>query len=614
MCGICGIYGFSDENLVKTMCDILKYRGPDDSGYHFDDNVGLGHRRLSIIDLEKGHQPVYNEDGSICIVFNGEIYNYKKLRNLLSGAGHTFATSSDTEIIVHMYEEYGLDFLRFLSGMFSFAIWDSSKKILLIARDRLGEKPLYYTLYGNSLIFASEIKALLAFGGIEKEIDLTSVDYFLKYRYIPGPFTLIKSISKLLPGHYVLCREKKITVNKFWDINTQNLLHKTEKFYIDTTSELLSESVKDRLVSDVPLGAFLSGGVDSSAIVGLMSKMMNEPVKTFSVGFEEEGDYNELKYAREIAEHFNTDHHEIIVKSSDILKDLPGIIWHLDEPIVDPAAVPTFFVSALAKRHVKVVLNGEGADELFAGYKDYKSALRNAQIRKFMPEPIRKTIIKVAGNTQSEKMKENIQLILDEKKDHVLWQPLFTDAERKTVLRYTVNSAPPSQKYFNEMKTDLLNKMLYVDLKTWIPDNSLLKVDRMTMAHSIEGRVPFLDHGLVEFAMSIPQNFKLKNYTGKYILRKTVENVVPRGIAWRKKHGFSVPLQDWIQKDLKNSISDVIQSKEFLQRGYVNKYEIEKLMKSSLNSRNSFKMWSLFVLEMWNKMYMDGEKCGDIAI
>lgn len=606
MCGICGIHGFSDEKLIKKMCDALSHRGPDDEGFHIDTDINLGHRRLSIIDVAGGHQPVYNENNTICVVYNGEIYNYQSLREELLKKGHTFTTNTDTEVLVHLYEEYGTELLSLLDGMFAFALWDAEKNTLLLARDRLGIKPLYYTIIEDTLLFASEIKSLLQYEEIKPRIDTVSIDHFLTCRYIPAPSTPLKNIKKLLPGHYLLCKNSQITIKKYWDITLTEDSIVTEEQCIEKLYTLLAESVEKRLMSDVPLGAFLSGGIDSSAIVGIMSRLMDESVKTFSVGFEETS-YNELEFAKTISEHFDTEHYELVMYPEKIIKQLPEIIWHLDEPIVDPAAIPTYMVSTLARKHVKVVLNGEGADELFAGYADYAKAVKNQKLQQVTPQVLRHTIATLSRGLPSERLKNYTTTLFNDKQDHILWQPLFTEREKKKLITKHMDSKSPTKAYFSRATGDVLKKMLYTDLKTWIPDNSLHKVDTMTMANSLEGRVPFLDHHLVEYAMTMPSDLKIKNGSEKYVLRASMKKLLPEKILWRRKHGFSVPVHTWIAQELKETIHDALTSRESVSRLHLNTQTIEELLEKPLNRRAGFQIWSLFILELWNKIYIEKE-------
>lgn len=612
MCGICGILGMNDKVLVQRMTDVLFHRGPDDFGFYFDDNFGMGHRRLSIIDLSKGHQPIHNEDESVWIVYNGEIYNYKELKRDLQNKGHEFYTYSDTEVIIHAYEEYEELFPKKLRGMFALAIWDTKDKKLILVRDRLGIKPLYYTVNDGTLLFASEIKALLQYKGIKREVNISSLHNFLTHRYIPGSNTMFEGIRKLLPGNMLVCKNGNIKISEYWDLNVKSVDVQSEEHCSKALYKLLEESVRVRLMSDVPLGAYLSGGIDSSAIVGIMSALTDEPVKTFSIGFGVGEPIDELSYARMVAEYFETDHHELTMSSEDAEKLLPKIIWHLDDSIVDPAILPTYFISEFAKRYVKVILTGEGADELFAGYEGYKSKMRYYHRRGQLPFYLKKILPKFATLIPDYRVREHIKMISTEPKDHILWSPLFNEKEKKKIyskhfLNKIEHIKPGSitSKYFQNSNMDLLNKLLYVDIKTWLPDNILLKVDKTTMANSIEARVPFLDHKLVEFSATIPYYLKLKNQTEKYILKKSTSRLLPKNILNREKHGFSVPIYIWINKYLKDMVSEILSPDAIRKRGYFRYNMVQKVLQHAQSPKYSHQLWGLLTLELWHKIYID---------
>lgn len=609
MCGICGIFGLEDKSLVRRMCQILAHRGPDDDGFFFDKNIGLGHRRLSIIDLAWGKQPIFNEDESICTIYNGEIYNFPELRKDLERKDHRFYTNTDTEIIVHLYEEEGALFVKKLRGMFAIALWDANKKCLLLARDPIGIKPLYYTFVGNILIFASEIKAILECEEVKRKLNTSSLDKYLTYRYVPGPLTMFEGISRLMPGHLMLCSEKGHEIIKYWDIQAQPPGERSEEYYIRALRRMLEENVRMELISDVPLGAYLSGGIDSSIIVALMSRMMDQPVKTFSVGFGMGEPIDELASAKLVSEHLGTDHHEIIAKSEDVEKLLPKIIWHLDEPIVDPAIFPTYLVSQLASKHVKVVLTGEGADELFAGYSDYRIRLKGEKVRRVIPAFIRKTASSFFDKSSNSGINLYARQMLDETEGHILWGELFNGEEKKELYMDRFNVEKPYKPgYFKEYTSDTLDKMLYADIKTWLPDDLLTKVDKTTMANSLEARVPYLDHTLVEFAMGIPSRLKIKGGTEKYILRKTAEDLLPRETLIRKKHGFTVPINEWTTKHLNTMISNTLSESAIKNRGYFKYDHVRHIIEHASNPRYSHQLWALFTLELWHKIYIDNIK------
>jgi asparagine synthase (glutamine-hydrolysing) len=541
MCGIAGFCGFEDRKLLREMCDAIRHRGPDGEGYHVDKGICLGNRRLSIIDIEGGSQPMYNEDGSVVVVYNGEIYNFREIRKELEKRGHRFSTNSDTEVLVHGYEEYGHDILQRLNGMFAFALWDSKRRELFVARDRLGIKPLYYYWDGEVMVFCSEIKGLLKLPRIERKLDQTALNRYLVFRYIPGDLTIIEGIKKLKPGHFLTLKNNKIGVQKYWDVSFGKEIREIGKCK-KGISELLEDSVKKRLISDVPLGAFLSGGIDSSIIVGLMSKF-SDRVKTFSVGFDEEG-YSELGPARAASEHLGTEHHEIMIDSEKFIKILPKVVWHMDEPLADPAAIPTYYVSELASRKVKVVLTGEGGDELFCGYPKYGMHGREALTRYYLKSPgfARKALKRASP--------EKYRLRLDslEAAGRFYIAPYIKNAkllERNSHIKTGIKADIAS--IFNPYMgmRDTMREMQLVDIKTWLPEELLMKVDKMTMANSLEARVPFLDHILVDFSMRIPSGLKIRSGVEKYILRESFPKLLTKRNLERKKHPFSVPIGDW---------------------------------------------------------------------
>jgi asparagine synthase (glutamine-hydrolysing) len=608
MCGICGIFGFEDKTLVKKMCQVIAHRGPDDDGFFFDENIGIGHMRLSIIDLSTGKQPIFNENRNICTIYNGEIYNFPELRKELEEKGHRFYTSTDTEVIVHLYEEEGFFFLKRLRGMFAIALWDADKKCLLLARDPIGIKPLYYTFVGSNLIFASEIKALLECEAVKRRLNIASLDQYLTYRYVPGPSTMFEGIYRLMPGHLMLCSKKGHEIVKYWDVPSQSIGVRDKGYYTSMLGKMLKENVEMELVSDVPLGAYLSGGIDSSTIVALMSWTMDQPVKTFSVGFGAGEPIDELESAKLVSEHLGTDHHEIIAKSEDVEKLLPRIIWHLDEPIVDPAIFPTYLLSELASRHVKVVLTGEGADELFAGYSDYRTRIKGEKVRCLLPAAIRRTAASFLNKSSNSGINHYARQMLDDADDHILWGELFdSDEKRELYVDFKVEKTP-TVGYFKGYTGDSLSKMLYADIKTWLPDDLLVKVDKMTMANSIEARVPYLDHTLVEFAMNIPTHLKIKKGVEKYILRRASEDLLPKATLIRKKHGFTVPINDWITKSLETMISNTLSESTIKKRHYFRSNRVKHIIEHASNPRYSHQLWSLFTLELWHKIYIDNIK------
>ena len=620
MCGICGMYGFErvDESLLRQMCSVIKHRGPDDEGIFVDSQVGLGMRRLSIIDIETGHQPIHNEDESIWIVFNGEIYNYRELRQFLERTGHKFYTLSDTEVIIHLYEEFGEECVKKLNGMFAFAIWDSKDKKLILARDRIGIKPLHYAILNDKLIFGSEIKSILEDADVKREVNLRALHLFLAFEYVPAPETMFVGIKKLLPGHMLIYKSGNIIIKQYWDLEFKNS-RQTIEYYTHKIYALLKESVRRRLMSDVPLGAFLSGGIDSSSIVALMSELMDAPVKTFSIGFEDQS-YNELKYARIVAEHFGTEHYEEII-TPDAVKLVKKIIRYLDEPFADVSVFPTYLVSDLARKHVTVVLSGDGGDELFAGY-DWYVASRLDNLYRKAPAVFRKaiaeTIHKLPPSSQKkgfvnilQRFVEGSSLPVDGR--HIRWQYFITDEGKKYL--YTTNTNNEWSNlfdvingyYLRDNANDRLSKEQYVDIKMYLPDDILVKVDRMSMANSLEARVPFLDHEFVEFSATIPADLKLHGLRTKYILKRAMSRLLPEEIIHRKKQGFSIPMKNWLRDELRNLMLEILSEKRLKENGYFNYEYVNKIMKQHLEGRrnNAHQLWALMVFELWYEMHID---------
>lgn len=586
MCGICG---FTDNNkeLLQDMCNIIAYRGPDGEGYYVDNNVSLGHKRLSIIDIGSGKQPMYNEDGNIILVYNGEIYNYRELRDELKKGGHIFHTDSDSEVIVHLYEKHGTDCVSYLNGMFAFAIWDKTKQQLFLARDRLGIKPLYYYHNGEILVFASEIKAILLWKNLQRKVNLKALDALLTYKHIPGDETLFEGIKKLTPGCLLIYKEPEVTIKRYWSVEMQTLRGKNkdygEDFYIDNIRKMLDESVRSHMISDVPIGATLSGGLDSSMVVALMSRYSTEPVQTFSIGF---GDGNdELHYADIVAKHFKTKHTGFRVDAKDFFSILPAMLWHVEEPIAG-ALVPTYFLAKKAREHVKVLLIGEGSDELFAGYARFKTLLPP-----FLPDRTRVWAYLRGLNS----------ITASEKK------LLYTGFMRRQSLNGSADKLLHS--YFTLKGNDRVNKLLKFEQESQLPNHQLLRVDKLTMAFSVEARVPFLDNRLVEFVNKIPSRYKLKGLNEKYILKRTAEGILPESILKRRKQGMSSPISLWFNKGLREIALDLLSEKNVKERGYFNSSFIRKLFsKSGKNNTLSlpeFKINMLVMLELWHRIFFD---------
>jgi len=630
LCGICGkIYRDTDkkvdEVLVREMSSVLNHRGPDDEGIYIKNNVGLAHKRLSIIDLTPaGHQPMSNEDGSIWIVFNGEIYNYLDLRKKLQAKGHTFSSHTDTETIVHLYEDKGIECVQDLRGMFAFAIWDDNKKRLFLARDRAGKKPLVYIHNKDCILFASEIKSLLIDPSIKKDIDTTALHHYLTYQYVPSPLTSFSGIKKLPPAHILVYEGGNLIVKRYWNLSYQNKLQlPSVKEYGERFLEIFQEAVSIRLRSDVPLGAFLSGGIDSSLVVAVMSKLMSQPVKTFSIGFEEE-DYSELAFAKVVAEKYKTDHHEFIVKP-DAVEILPKLVWYYNEPFADSSSIPTYYVSKITRDYVTVALNGDGGDESFAGYERYladKLAGYYREIPRFLRESIiRKAVefLPYSTNRRSflRRLKRFVKGISEvPERRYVRWICFF-DNEMKDDL-YTssfkeqvkgMDSVDLTVNWYKKAdgKT-FIDKTLFVDVMSYLPEDLLVKVDIASMANSLEARSPLLDHHVMEFAASLPSDLKLRGIETKYLLKNTLIGVLPNEILYRKKMGFGVPIDVWFRKDLKEMTYDILLDRRCTERGYFKREAIQRLLDEHVSGSydHSYRIWALLFMELWHRMFIDG--------
>ena len=619
MCGICGYIRYEkpiDDKapIIEKMCDLLKHRGPDDSGIFMRDNVALGHRRLSIIDLSSGHQPMSDEQGKIWIAFNGEIYNFQDIRRDLEQKGAPFKTHSDTEVIVQGYKMYGTDIVHKLNGMFSFAIWDDDRKRMFVARDRLGKKPLYYYAGSDRFLFSSELKSIVVDPEVPRTISPEAVDKFFSYSYIPAPLTIYEGIFKLRPGHLLVWENRAIRVEQYWDVHYRGEADHSEGEvgYIDRLYELLKAAVKRRLISDVPLGAFLSGGIDSSVVVGLMAELSDQPVKTFSIGFRNQN-YSELPDARLVAERFATDHHEYIVEPENIIELLPKLIRHFDEPFADSSAIPTFQVSRLARRDVTVILSGDGGDELFAGYKSYK---REEEFQKYkkIPKFIRENMIGPAARMLPIQARGKYFLDtisrLDADPPQALFPPIKGYLYSDEFLELTDKVEPPESiaDYWQKVPEQFaLSKLQYMDTKIYLPDDIMVKVDRMSMANSLETRAPLLDYTVVEFAATIPENLQMKNGTGKYILKKLAERLLPSEILTKKKQGFAIPKNEWFRSELKDYAVDMLTSQRFKDRGYFNPKHIEFIIKEHGKGVRDYSLWiwCLLNFELWYQIYID---------
>lgn len=626
MCGICGkisLSGHVEETLLKKMTSCLSHRGPDDEGFYLKNNIGLGHRRLSIIDLSPlARQPMSNEDETIWIVFNGEIYNFLELRKDLIGRGHLFRSRSDTETVLHLYEDYGTECLKYLRGMFAFAIWDEKVQSLFLARDRIGKKPLYYLHSSDTFCFASEIKSILQDKTFEKIPDFTAIHHYLTYQDVPSPWTAFKNIKKLPPSHYLIYKNGKVTIKRYWKISYLPKHTMPVNELKKEILERLKEAVRIRLISDVPLGAFLSGGIDSSAVVAIMSEVMNKPVKTFSIGFKEDT-YNELKYAQVVAKKFKTEHTEFIIepKALDIIDKL---IWHYNEPFADSSAIPTYYVSKLAREHVTVILNGDGGDENFAGYGRYVANQISIWMHRILPSSIAKLILPVISLMPHGKTPNNFfwrlkrflgEYIKSPEMRNAHWLCHFTSDMKKEL--YTddffrqVSSTDSFELIFDKYKEaeadNFLDKTLYADVMMYLPDDLLVKVDIASMANSLEARSPFLDHEFMEFVARIPSDLKLNSSITKYILKETLKGILPDEVLYREKMGFGVPIDHWFRNELRDMAYDIILSEKAISRGYFKKETIKRILDEHMSNKWNWHnhIWNLLMLELWHRMFID---------
>jgi len=624
MCGICG-FNWDDKQLLTSMTSILSHRGPDGSGYYNTSEISLGHRRLSIIDLSTaGKQPMANEEGSIWVTFNGEIYNFKELRILLEKKGHQFFSNTDTEVLVHGYEEWGEKILEKLNGMFAFAIWDSNNRELFLARDRLGIKPLYYYWNGNKFIFASEIKAILCDSEIPREVDKDAARDYLNLRYIPGEKTLFLGIKKLLPGYYAILKNNLLEIKQFWDVPMPR--NKKDTLASKKIFGLFEDSIKKQLIADVPVGVYLSGGLDSASIVGLASQLKEEPIKTFSVGFNSTSKVDELHRARKIAEYFQTDHREIVIEGS--IRDLMAkALWHLDMPHGDPVIIPQFKLSQEASKKVKVVLSGEGADEIFGGYIQYKKMLQARPLR-IIPRLIRQNLVQniplkildkvfdypeSIGSKGKEKIIDFMKDLNEEEKAYHHLVSITSNKDRKKMIlldskvKYENTDKPIN--YFQKKRGPLLNRMLYFDTKTWLPNYVLQVNDRMTMANSIEGRVPFLDHRLIEYASTLHPALKINKGVNKVVFRQAMRQTLPPPMCEVKKHAFFMPLDNWYKNELRGLAEELFTVNSVRERGHFDYYHLRKIWENYNSSKLLYgkQLFTVINLELWQRMFIDGE-------
>jgi asparagine synthase (glutamine-hydrolysing) len=619
MCGIAGIFSSAtpvDERAVRDMTEIMQHRGPIENGYFFRSQIGLGMRRLSIIDIEGGHQPLFNEDGSIAVILNGQIYNYRELRADLIKRGHALRTESDTEVIAHLYEEMGEQCLTQLNGMFAIALWDENKKRLFIARDRLGVKPLYYYDGKDQFAFGSELKALLRCPSVPKEIDPEAIAEYLTLMYVRAPRTPLKNIRKLLPGHYLTVDAQGLRVRRYWDLRDHydRPTNSSEPEAIERVLELLKDSVRLRLRSDVPVGAFLSGGLDSSAIVAFASQF-NKQIDTYSVGFDGDG-FDELGYARVVSKAFQTRHHEKAVKVDDAIKSLPKLVWHLDEPNADSAIVPTFLISEAAGRDLRVILSGLGGDELFGGYRRYFDGYAIEHLYRRLPISIQKHMVVPLVRS----FKPGLASVIERNQFSDAFRYLtrvtvFSDSDRQNLMGPAFSESVSLDREFNcYPNADHINRSMFVDMLTYLPDDILHITDRMSMAVSLEARTPFLDYRLVEFCAGLPGSFKVGQIRREWkrILKKAFASILPREILVRPKWGFGAPVNAWMHDGLGHVVTSLYRESKAVSLGLFTRAGLEKTLTETRGSEDQFsqKLWTLLILEVWCRVFSSSQDGG----
>lgn len=632
MCGICGIVFFNGERVseldIKKMNDLLYHRGPDSQGYFIKDNIAIAMRRLSIIDLKTGDQPISNEDQKIQVILNGEIYNFLKLKEDLIKKGHRFKSKTDTEVIAHLYEEYGIDFVRHLRGMFAFCLVDLKNSKIFLCRDRMGKKPLMYYIDSNFIAFSSELRSLVSFSRIKKTVNLKAIDIYLVLQYIPSPLTIYNEINQLDPASLmeVDIKTRAIKKYKYWDLplpadNNMNFAD------IKTMlKNIVFESTKLRMISDVEIGAFLSGGIDSSIVVATMASLSDKKIKTFSIGFKEKR-FNELDYAREVAKMYGTEHYELVVDESmlDVVEKLPLLYG---QPYADQSAIPTYYISKLTSKYVKVALNGDGGDENFAGYSRYV-AIKLADILKVIPANAYKLFYYLVDRLKDDtapygylwRFKKFLKILKEKtiEDSYLNTVSFFSISEKNNILSYNFITQIKEKdiakkyigKYFSSVDGDIIKRVCYVDLNTYLPQCLMTKMDIASMANSLETRSPLLDHKLIEFASTIDSSYKLRGFSRtKYILKETFKDMLPPKILKRSKMGFSVPLGIWFCGELKKKFEDVVLSKKSLSRGYFKVEEIKRLWDEhqSRKKDHGYKLWALLNLELWHNHFMDDFK------
>jgi asparagine synthase (glutamine-hydrolysing) len=626
MCGIAGkinleIAAPADRSEISAMLAPMRHRGPDGQGIHLDRNLGLGHLRLSIIDLSTGDQPMANEDQTIWIVFNGEIYNFQELRQSLLGNGHVFRSRSDTEVIIHAYEQYGPDCVTHLRGMFAFAIWDAKRRRLFMARDRVGIKPLYYCQTARAFYFASELKAILADPDVSREVDPCAIRQFLSFNYLAGEQTLFASIKKLPPGHTLAIENGHVAIHQYWDLRfTGQRWPMPFDQAVEELSGRLKSTVRDHMIADVPVGVLLSGGVDSSAVLSFAVQGTAKKVKTFTVGFDGDQVVDERPYARLAAQQFGTEHYDLSICPEDFWNFLPSYVWHMEEPVCEPPAVALYYVSRMARQHIKVLLSGEGGDEAFAGYPNYPNMLRLQRIQQALGPlaPAAGLAASALGGLFRLKRFHRYAVALGQ----TLASHYFSRTSGPTAFFNRRAARFLSPEFFQATRSvspqrtmarllqpvngcGLLDQMLYADTKTWLPDDLLIKADKMTMANSVELRVPLLDHRVMEFAASLPPQFKLNGFTTKYILKKALSERVPQAIRDRKKTGFPVPYEAWLRTEMKDAVWSVLTDPSTARRGYFRPEAVEALLKANADgASNAKEVFSLLTVELWHRAFL----------
>jgi asparagine synthase (glutamine-hydrolysing) len=621
MCGIAGKYYFGTDKevelgVIEAMTDVMSHRGPDDRGVYRGKNVALGHRRLSILDLSPtGHQPMSNEDGTVWVIFNGEIYDYKRLRTELQAQGHIFRSTTDTEVIVHAYEEYGIDCVPHFDGMFAFAIWDSRLRRLVLARDHFGIKPLYYFDSPEFISFASEIKSILADPQVAKRVDPQALSNFLTLHYVPAPRTMFDGIRKLLPGHLMVVEKGRTRVQQYWELCRNEPLPMKEEEAAECIYSQLKHSVAQRLQSDVPVGTLLSGGLDSSAVLGLMTEVAQKPIPAFSVGYSGNGNdgFSEFRYSRLVAKHFNSDYHEAVVTPQMFLDFLPKAVWYQDEPIGEPASIPLYYVCKLAKdRGITVLLSGEGSDEIFAGYNRHIGEMFSRYYG-LLPSQLTRSaawLFSLLPRVPVLRKGHRAMALRDFWPRYQSWHTVFSDDLKDHLL----GTGPPMIESFADTFApyksahdglDNLTKLLWLDIKVWLPDDLLMKKDRMGMATSLEARVPFLDHRFAEMVFNLSSNLKVRRLTGKYVFKKSMERVLPKEIIYRKKQGFPTPISRWMARELRQPITDILSASGVADHGYFNRKVVKRLMDEHASGRENHErlLFPILNFDVWYQTF-----------